>query len=203
MKKETRTDTTLIHIKLAFLGASWNLCLLEAKLMEAENIPLYQYSNYLSQLAFCIELGLKGMIINTDDFDCIHDIEKLFSMSPAAFQTKFKSQYPDDVFKSNISNMKNIFEDFRYMKSESTLNEYLDSSVINNDRSINLRKVTGLISFQILRELLEAIFEYEEFIRNESLKQMQNTDCKDIDYYIRRHTDFLKNNKPILKQCSK
>jgi hypothetical protein len=32
-------------------------------------------TDYLSQIALCIELGLKSIIVNTDDFYHTHDLE--------------------------------------------------------------------------------------------------------------------------------
>jgi hypothetical protein len=54
-----------------------------------------------------------------------------------------------------------MFEDFRYMETDSTLKEYFDASTINSDRTISLKKTTALVEFQFPRLLLENIQEYE------------------------------------------
>jgi hypothetical protein len=197
MKKETRTDKSVTQIKLAFLGASRNLYLLEEAFMKLERIPLYQYANYLSQLALCVELGFKSMIINTDDVEQIHDLKILFSMSPDAFQKKFKSMCPDDIdFNSSLSNTQKVFIDFRYMKLDGSLNEYLDKSVIGDNNTINFKEVADIAQFQFLRMLLEEIFEYENFMREEALKLMQNPDFKDVDGTIAQYIVLIKKIQP-------
>jgi hypothetical protein len=189
-----------MEIKLALLGTAKNLCLLENSLYKIENIPIYQYSNYLSQIALCIELGLKSIIINTDDFEHEHNLEYLYSMTPTTFQNKFKSCCSDnETFTRNMSNIKNIFMDFRYMKHESTLREYHDETILNSDGTINLRKATNLTEFQFLIMLREEIFNYEDFIREEFKKQSRNIDLTDVDFIISRYTEIAKNIQSKIK----
>jgi hypothetical protein len=197
MGKETRTDESVIQIKLAFLGATCNLRLVENAFRKLERIPLYQYANYLSQMALCVELGFKSIIINTDDFEHGHDLENLFAKSPEAFQKKFKAMYPTDMdFNASLSNAKNVFVDFRYMKLDSPLKEYLEESVIDENNTINFKKAAGVAQFQFLRMLLEGIFEYENFMREEALKLMQNPDFKDVDGSITRYIELIKKIQP-------
>jgi hypothetical protein len=167
---------------------------LENALIKIENIPIHQYCNYLSQVALCVELGLKSLIINAYDFERTHNIKNLFLITPDVFQKKFKSLYPDDkTFNSNISNTEKIFEDFRYMKFESSFKEYLDESVINKDRSVNLKKTIMLSNVQFLRILLDEILGYEEFIRKENMKQTTNIDFSDVDLVIKQYNESSKN----------
>jgi hypothetical protein len=132
MEKEPWADKPLVQIKLAFLGATRNLCLLENKLIEIENISLYQYTNYLSQIGLCIELGLKSIISNSKEFEHTHDLKRLFFDTPKAFQQKFQAKYSEEIFSSNISNIQKMFEDFRYMELDGTLNEYFDETTIDS-----------------------------------------------------------------------
>jgi hypothetical protein len=195
MEKEPQTDKLVVQIKLAFLGATRNLCLLENKLIEIESISLYQYTNYLSQLGLCIELGLKSIISNSKKFECIHDLKRLFLDTPKAFQQKFKEGYSEEFFESNIANITKMFADFRYMELDSTLNEYFDESTINSDGTINLKKTTDLVEFQFPRLLLEEILEYEESIREETIKKMQSIEFPDADVCITQYIELLKNNQ--------
>ena len=154
-------DTTAMQIKLAFMGAIKNLCLLENKLVEMKNIPMYQYTNYLSQLALCVELGLKSIISNSDEFEHIHDLGALFFKTPNDFQHKVKSEYSEEIFITNISNMKKIVVDFRYLELYSTLNEYFDENMINSNNTINIEEASNQENFQFLRLLLDKIIKYE------------------------------------------
>ena len=204
MGKEIRSDESVVQIKLAFLGATYNVRLLEDAFIKLERIPLYQYANYLSQLALCVELGFKSMIVNTGDLEHIHDLEKLFSMSPEAFQKKFKSMCPNDMdFNSSLSNAKNVFVEFRYMKLDSSLKEYLDESVIDDTNTVNFKEAAGIAQFQFLRMLLEGIFEYENFMREQALKMMQNPNFKDVDGSIAQYTELIKKIQPNIVLANK
>jgi hypothetical protein len=159
--KELRTDDLIVQIKLAFMGAVSNLYLLEEKLAQIGNISLYQYSNYLSQVAFCIELGLKSVIINTDNVEHTHEIEYLFSRMPQEFQENFRSLYPNDkTFESNMTDVKEIYIDFKYMQTESNLRKYLEENIINSNGTINFKLVINLPIVQFLQNLLDKIMEY-------------------------------------------
>jgi hypothetical protein len=185
------------------MGATYNLYLLKNVLVKIENIPIYQYSNYLSQVALCVELGLKSIIINTDDFERTHNLKKLFSLSPDAFQQKFKLLYPDDkTFDSNISNLEKIFEDFRYMQLKSNLNEYFDENMVSSNNTINLNIAINQPNFQFLRILLDEILEYEKFMWKENMKQTTNIDFSDVDLIIKQHNESSKNIQEniVLKQ---
>jgi hypothetical protein len=199
-KKEKRTEKSIIGIKLALLGAVNNLYLLENILYKIENISIYQYSNYLSQIALCVELGLKSIIINADDFEHEHNLEYLFSMTPEMFQKKFRSYWPDiEIFTTNMSNMKNIFIDFRYMKHKSTFKEYLDETILNSDGSINLKKATNLAEFQFLIMLREEILNYEGFIQEEFKNQSRNNNLTNVDITVSRYTEIVKNIQTSIK----
>jgi hypothetical protein len=209
-QKEHRTIESVTQIKLAFWGAICNLRVLEDAFLKIERIPLYQYANYVSQLAFCVELGFKSMIINTDDFEQIHDLEKLFSMTPEVFQTKFKSMCHDDMdFSASLSKTKNVFTDFRYMKFDRSLKEYLDERVIDDNITINFKEIGEIEQFCFLRMLLEKIFEYENFIREEALKRkkalksMQNPDIKDVDGIVSQYIEMIKEISPCIVLVNK
>jgi hypothetical protein len=206
-KNELRTNTSITQIKLAFCGAYLNLLLLEKAFMKIKNIPLHQYANYLSQLAFCIELGFKCIIVNADDFEHTHDLEKLFSMTPNVFQKKFESLFPDvNTVKQNLSSIKNIFEDFRYFKFDSVLENYVkekDESIVNDDITVSWKRVIKLSSFKFLQILLEKIIEYEQFIRDETVKQMSNIDLSDAKSALNQYFDLVKKNQPNIGLVNK
>jgi hypothetical protein len=190
---QERTEKTIAQIKFAFFGAACNFYLLEEKLAQMENIPLYQFSNYLSQLAFCIELGLKSIIINKDGFKKEHEIENLFSMTPQAFQDEFREKYTDEkVFDANMSNMKNIFRDFRYMELDSNLKKYLDKSMLNNDKTINFKMAINHPNVDFLQTFLDGILEYEKFMWEKYSEQQSNMDCSDPDYVIKQYAESIK-----------
>jgi hypothetical protein len=80
------------------------------------------------------------------------------------------------------------------METDGTLKEYFDESTVNSDGTINLKKTTELVEFQFPRLLLEEICEYEQSIREETIKQMQSTEYPDADAFIVQYTKLLKNN---------
>lgn len=176
------------------MGATHNLDLLENVLMKIEHIPFYQYTNYLSQITFCVELGLKSIIHNADDFEHIHELEKLFIKLPEPFQKKFKLLYEDEeIFNTYMEKTERMFEDCRYMNTEGIIKEFLDVSIVNSNGTINLKMAIELESFRFLRIFLAEIFEYEKFMWKEALKQITNIDNSSIDNFINQYTESLKN----------
>jgi len=189
---ETRNINSIMKIKLAFFGASKNFYLLEKSLALLGNIPVYQYSNYLSQLAFCVELGLKSIIINAGDFECVHDISDLYSKTPEAFQVKYMSRFNDKaLFTSCMEKTKNMFEIFRYFDSDMP-KEYFQEKVINSDQSINFRESITLPEVEFLQIMLEEIIVYEKYVRDEAVKANQMLDASDIDATIQNFTEEIK-----------
>ena len=170
-KKETRTDKAIMQIKLAFKGALFNLIYLEEKLLEIENIPIYQYCNYLSHISLCIEIGLKSIIINSDDYEHEHELNVLFLATPSAFQKNIKNIYSDnEKFSILMSKTLKIFEHFRYYTLESNFNEYLDHNMINDDKTIKFKNADYQENVIFLKIFINEIVKYEENIRMDVLE---------------------------------
>jgi hypothetical protein len=94
-------------------------------------------------------------------------------------------------FNTSLSNSKNVFGEFIYTKLDNSLKEYLDESVIDDNNTINFKKAAGIAQFQFLRILPEGIFEYENFMREQALKMMQNPNFKDVEGSIAQYTELM------------
>ncbi|GMO31879.1 MAG: hypothetical protein Ta2B_12890 [Termitinemataceae bacterium] len=192
-KKMERTEELIVEIKLAFMGTTCNFYLLEEMLVKKENISIPQYVNYLSQIAMCIELGLKSIIINTDGFDRTHELECLFSLIPDVVKNElWGASHGDKSFESYMSNTKKMFSDFRYMKTESTLKKYFCESMVNGNRTINIKEAINTPPIEFLQNLLEGILAYEKYIRDEAIKNMKNIDCSNPDSAIKQYAEIVK-----------
>jgi hypothetical protein len=169
-----RSEKTIIEIKLAFLGTSKNFYLLEENLVKNKNIDIYQYSNYLCQIAFCIELGLKSLIIDKYNVEKEHDLYKLFCNTPTEFQNKFKELYNNkSLIDSFFYHTKYLFIYLRYMEL-SKLRFFLDKCFINSDKSINIENSLKQENVKFLQDLLDEIkkfhIEKRQILVNEILK---------------------------------
>jgi len=160
-----KTINSSLQFKLSFLGTYQNLLLLENILYSTKNISLFQFCNYLSQIVYCTESGLKNIIINTKDTEHMHDITALFYNTPKPFQRKFRilSKSADDNIFINYISKTDIMDNRGNMNINKITIEFLDKNCINTDGTINLIKTASLNNFIFLRTLLDEIYKYDEF----------------------------------------
>jgi hypothetical protein len=102
-----------------------------------------------------------------------------------------------------MKNLKKTFEDFRYMNTDSTLNEYLVESALNCDKTIDMENTTELSNYQFARMLLEKIIEYENCIREKSLKQMPSIAYSSPDSVIERYMGVVKVTQSNIILCKR
>jgi len=191
MKKIQRTIDEKIKIILSYIGAYTNLVLLENELLKKETLPIPQYVNYLSQVALCIELGMKSIILNQNDMDKTHDLKELYNNMPDSFHEMFEKVacYEHIVCnKETIDNfleeIKNIFEEFRYMNLEHFA-FFLDKSVVNKERQIIVSEIKELQSFKFILILLDEIREFHEYLDS------QRDKSKDVDKILENYLDEI------------
>ena len=186
-----RNEKTLIELKLAFFGATNNFYLLEENLFKIKNINIYQYNNYLCQIAFCIELGLKSLIIDRYKVEKTHDLYKLFTNTPIGFQNKFKEIYNDKkLFDYCFSNTKYLFIYLRYMQL-SNLRLFLDKNIINIDSSINIEKSLEQEMIKFLQDLLEEIIDFHKEKRKMIFNEISNNEHNNEKNLIKDIIDKL------------
>jgi len=186
-----RNEKSIIELKLAFFGATKNFYLLEEQLVKNENINLYQYGNYLCQIALCIELGLKSIIIDKYNVEKTHDLKKLFKKTSVEFQDDFRKLYNELKYEQNIANSKFLFVYLRYLEIK-YLKIYMDKENINNDNTINLIKVLDQPNIKFLQDFLDVIIKYQKNKRMEILKAMSNNKpLLDDNLFIKQYIETL------------
>ena len=164
MKKVQRTDDNILKIVMSFLGSYENLVILENEILKREKLTIPQYANYLSQIALCIELGMKSILINENDVYKIHDLKELYNMMPKAFREMFeKTTYPKKTIEKSLEEIRNIFEDFRYMNTEH-LGFFMDKIIFDTNYHIVFSQVKRLQNFQFILILLDKIKEFYQFL---------------------------------------
>ena len=167
--KKQKATNPIIQNKLASLGAYQNFLLLENILFKNINISLYQYCNYLSQIFYCTESGLKNLI-NSNNLKHMHEIKVLFFYTPKLFQQEFRllsNSIDDIVFSNYMSKTEMMIDIFGHINIEKVLKEFLDENSINNDGSVNIIRTTTFESFVFLRVLLDEIY---KFLNNQEKK---------------------------------
>jgi len=174
-------ETIELTITSAFTGASKNMFIVIEEFKKLKYIPLNQYLNLLSQLAFCIELGLKNIIKITSKIWKSHDIEYLFfeadketnNIISKKFFGSYKPEFEKE-FLDLLKNINNLFEEARYCNGNSLKSFY-------NDRYL---KKDDIVDFCMIIEenkpiimlilFLEELGEYHNFVHTNSLKNTKH-----------------------------
>ena len=189
---ETESELTITH---AFLGATRNLYILENQYFIEKTININQYTNYLSLLALCLELGLKNIIKNTNKLWNEHDLEKLFNNADMetnnCFSKKFFGSYSEDFkneFITLLNNVKNLYVEARYCYGK-LLDYFIDNKYITNENMIVFNEIINNNEpIMILKLFLEELGEYHNFIHINSFGKVDLN--KDINNQL---LDTIKN----------
>ena len=197
MKKLERTDNSITRIVLSFCGACENLFVLENYYLNSGILTYPQYVNYLSQIALCIELGMKSILLNEGDIPKTHDIKELYALMPQSFRDIFvNNPFPKKTIEKSLEKIKNMFEECRYMKSEN-LDFFLDKSIVNKDNKIILSQLQRLQNFNFIIILLDKIKEFYEYLNN-------CVDRKNIfKNFTKNNISFKTDNTVLLNAISK
>jgi len=209
MKKLERTDNNITRIVLSFCGACENLFVLENYYLNAGILTYPQYVNYLSQIALCIELGMKSILLNEGDIPKTHDIKELYALMPQSFRDMLvNNPFPKKTIEKSLEKIKNMFEECRYMKSEN-LDFFLDKSIVNKDKKIILSQVKRLQNFNFIIILLDKIKEFyiylnsfidrknifKNIVKNQVSYRLENTAILNA---ISKYTEEMKRIQPQL-----
>jgi predicted nuclease of restriction endonuclease-like (RecB) superfamily len=183
---ELSESVSELTVKSAFIGASKNMYIIEEQFYTLKQIPLYQYLNYLSQLAFCVELGLKNIIKITNKVWKSHNLEELFIEADKEtnnnFSKKFFGSYKTEFkqeFLSLINNVKYLYEEARYSYG-SSLNHFFHVQYIVQNDIVNFCKIIDKNKpIRMLKLFLEELGEYHNFVHKNSIKINENKNIDD------------------------
>lgn len=203
MKVVKRTDDNITKILTSFIGSCENLMLLENEILKINKITIPQYANYLSQIALCIELGMKSILINENDIYKTHDLRELYYKMPSAFRDMFENNpFPKKTIDKSLEKIKTIFEDFRYMNIEN-FSFFLDKSIFDTDYKIVFSQVLRLQNFQFIIIFLNEIKKFHKFLNKcidkDFLKNIEKkgftfkVDTENINKTIKKYHDEIKN----------
>ena len=174
---ELPDEISELTITSAFIGASKNFFIIEEHFFCTNNIPLNQYLNYLSQLAFCIELGLKNIIKITNKVWKSHDLETLFTAADEEtnhnFSKKFFGSFNENFqrqFLDLLSKCKCLFEEARYCHGNSLSLFFHDQYLIENDILDFKKTMETNESLMMLKLFLSELGEYHNFIHDNSVR---------------------------------
>jgi hypothetical protein len=175
-----KLDDDILKFNQAFFAEYENLGLLEKGLSVKNRLPVWQYANYLSRIAFCIELGMKTIITVKDSVEQIHCLDKLYKMMPDVFRlmVEKKTGWKNEILEK-LELIKKIFVEFRYMEIEH-LPFFLDESVLDNGHII-FSKARDIPNYGFVRILLEEIMDYYKFLNNNIDKTLFSSMNWDID----------------------
>jgi len=173
-----------LTITSAFIGASKNMYIVEEQFYTLKYIPLNQYLNYLSQLAFCVELGLKNIIKITNKVWKSHDLEFLFFEADketgnnlskkffGSYRYEFKQEFLD-----LLKIINNLYEEARYSYGNSLIPFFNNQYIIKDDIMDFCKILDKNKPIRMLKLFLEELGEYHNFIHTNSIKNTK--DLKD------------------------
>jgi hypothetical protein len=169
MSNTNRTITgmadNIFKFNIAFFAEYENLGILEKGLKSKCKLPIWQYANYLSRIAFCIELGMKTIIIFQSDVDRIHCLDELYNLMPNVFREMIekKTGWKKEIIEK-LESIKKIFVEFRYMETQN-LPFFIEESILKNGYIV-FPKVKNVSNFIFVRILLEEIIDYYKYLYN-------------------------------------
>ena len=189
-KKKTFIELSEFNCELtitnAFIGTSKNLFIIEKHFFNEKYIPFNQYLNYLSQLAFCLELGLKNIIKITNKVWKSHNLKELFfeadNETNNNFSKKFFGSYNNEFkqeFLCLINNVSNLYEEARYCYGNSLKYFFIDQYIVENDVIDFYKIINTNEPIMLLKLFLEELGEYHNFVHWNSIKN--NDDNKNLD----------------------
>jgi hypothetical protein len=159
MKKLKKADKEITLMYAGFIGALNNMLILENTLVKQEKIRFEQYVNYLSQIAFCIELGMKSIALIKDDTDKTHNLRDLYNEMPEPFRRFYektatiKTLYGIKTTDESIEKIANVYTEFRYMSLNNMplflLNDSFDpaNSIVIFSKASNHQNIRFLTQF--------------------------------------------------------
>jgi hypothetical protein len=187
------TDDVIFKFNLAFFAEYENLGILEKGLKAKCRLPIWQYANYLSRIAFCIELGMKTIITFETGVDKIHCLDKLYNLMPPVFQQMMEKKigWQKEIIEK-LESIKKIFVEFRYMETHN-LPFFIEEFVLKNGYII-FSKVKNIQNFKFVRILLEEIIDYYKYLnKNIDRKLFSSMNLEtDSDKIIKIYFDELK-----------
>jgi hypothetical protein len=185
-----RTGDDMFSFNKAFFAEYENLGILEKGLSAKDRLPMWQYANYLSRVAFCIELGMKTIITIEGDVRG-HCLDKLYKMMPSVFRemVEKKTGWKNEILQK-LELIRNIFVEFRYMNM-SHLPFFLEEFVIDNGYVV-FSKVEDIPNFGFVRILLEEIMDYYKFLYENIDKKLFSSKNLDTDEIEKKYIEELK-----------
>jgi hypothetical protein len=174
---------TEITITNAFIGSTKNMYIVEEQFYTLKHILLGQYLNYLGQLAFCIELGLKNIIKITNKVTKSHDLEFLFLEADKetgnSLSKKFFSSYKSkNEFKKEFLDIlkitKNLYEEARYSYGNSLIPFFSNKYLVKDD-IVDFEKIISKNKpIRMLKLFLEELGEYHNYVHMNSILNTGN-----------------------------
>jgi HEPN domain-containing protein len=176
---------------IMFKSSYENLKLLYEALVKNSSIRSGQYFNYLSQLALCIELGLKILISNKEDIDKTHNLKKLYDNTPDTFKQIFECKFSKQKIDDSLDKIKNMFEDCRYFEGNLDFFVPQETGILEHGGTIHILMAVKYENYQFVGNLLSSIIGYIHFIE-ENMNYGKYSPEKYNDKYSTVITDYFR-----------
>jgi hypothetical protein len=143
VRELNKTNDNMVMIHEAAHGQIEVVHLIENTIQD-KCVPLYLYTNYLFQLALCIELLIKTIVLKEKDCIQDHDQKKLFDFLPESFKEEIYKSRGKKIIEDTLEISKNIFIELRYLVNygDLSLNLFLTKKAINDNNTVCMKKLS-------------------------------------------------------------
>jgi hypothetical protein len=190
-----KNNDTMVMIHEAAQGQIQLVCLIENTIQD-KCVPLYAYSNYLFQLALCIELLIKTIILKEKDCIKEHDLKKLFDFLPENFKEEIYKSRGRKIIEDTLEISKNMFIELRYLENygDPSLNLFLNTKAINSNNTVCMKKISKLESLKNLILLRDELVDFHNAVWKKAMEMTKTQPTKDNYDEFHKNLEFVQKN---------
>jgi hypothetical protein len=159
-------------------------------------VPLYSYTNYLFQLALCIELLIKTIVLMEKDCIQDHDLRKLFDFLPESFKNEIYKSRGKKIIEDTLEISKNMFIELRYLVNygEPSLGLFLTKKVINDNNTVCMKKISKLESLKNLILLRDELVDFHNAVWKKAMEITKTQPTIDNYEEFHKNLEFVQKN---------
>jgi hypothetical protein len=195
VKDLNKTNDNMVMIHEAAHGQIETVRLIECTIQD-RCIPLYAYSNYLFQLALCIELLIKTIVLKEKDCIQDHDLKKLFDFLPESFKEEIYKSRGKKIIEDTLEISKNMFIELRYLVNygEPSLSLFLTEKAINDNNTVCMKKLSKLESLRNLTLLRDELVEFHNAVWKKAMEITKTQPTMDNYDEFHKNLEFVQKN---------
>jgi hypothetical protein len=198
VRKLNKTNDNMVMIHESAHGQIEVVHLIENAIQD-RCVPLYLYTNYLFQLALCIDLLIKTIALKEKDCIKDHDLKKLFDSLPKSFKNEIYKSRGRKIIEDTLETSKNMFIELRYLVNygRPSLDLFLNEKAVNSDNTVCMKKISELESLKNLILLRNELVDFHNAVWKEAMGMTKTQPT--IDNYDEFHKNLELVQKNMIK----